>query len=410
MKNFHIKSLPDLDSNSASNILSLIKTCKSSPCCIALGAGMSASAGLPTWNKLLRKMSYAYFEHWIFDISDADKNCDYMSPPKNISITFTEGYDTLLLKEEFKYLVEKATLSDDLECFKYLIDNNFVDEDFDIDETAVEIYTNDYKWSKEKVKTFLKEQAETEILKTSLQSNFLDNLMSKNSLLVAQMIKNRVKEKDWNYLLRKSLYGLYEDRPFELNISPLMDSCIDLIKNSDIKNIINYNYDDTIYHALLQKGIKFDNVYCGKVSSSKMSIYYPHGYIPLKGGVNTDIVLTEREYQKQSSQVDLWSNNIQVSVYSNTSCIFLGLSLEDPNLRRILNMSNIASQRTHYAFLPKSSGDGPVPQMIDSLFDADLLRFGIKVIRYPLIDNSHERLPQLINIVVKAIRGELKLI
>lgn len=417
MPEFSIESLPDIDSRSASNLLSLIKTCKSTPGSIALGAGVSASAGLPTWDKLLRKIAYAYFEHWIFDISHDRKSCDYTNPPQDISIAFTEGYDMLLCEEELKKheqetksALEKAIQSGIYEEVNSLFDNNLMVEDYGEGFSGVEIYTNVVKWSDEKVKAHLKKQAETQTLKASLQSSFLNSLMSKNPLLVAQMIKNHVKEKDWDYLLRKALYSSYEHRPFQFYTSPLMNSCINLIKNTDIKRIVNYNYDDLMYHALLQNGLKFNNVYCGKVSSHKPSIYYPHGYIPLKGGVKTEVVLTEQEYQKQSSQIDLWSNNIQISVYSNTSCIFLGLSLEDPNLRRILNMSNIASQKTHYAFLPKSKGDGPVPEMIDSLFDADLLRFGIKAIRYPLLDRSHERLPQLLDIAVRAIHGEINLI
>ncbi|MBU3213984.1 SIR2 family protein [Clostridium estertheticum] len=411
MPKFCMKLLPDLDSRSASNLLSLINTCKSTPCSIALGAGMSASAGLPTWDTLLRKISYSYFEHWIFNISNAHKNCDYRNPPQNISIAFTEGYEALFLEEKLKKLIqEKNSLLEKTNQIAPSEQVKYLNEDFDENHKVAEIYTDGVKWSNEKVKAFLEKQNQTSALNASLRSNFLNSLMNKNSLLVAQMIKNRIKEKDWNYLLRKVLYGLYENKPFQFIISPLMDSCINLIKNSNIEKIVNYNYDDTMYHALLQRGIKFDNVYCGKKSVCNPSIYYPHGYIPIKGGVNTEIVLVEQEYQKQSSQVDLWSNNIQLSTYSNTSCIFLGLSLEDPNLRRILNMSNTASQKTHYAFLPKSSGDGPVPEMIDSLFDADLLRFGIKSIRYPLAGGSHERLTQLLSITVKVIRGELSLI
>lgn len=417
MKKFSVKLLSDLDSQSASNLLALINTCKSDACSIALGAGMSASVGLPTWDKLLRKISYAYFEHWIFNISHDRKNCHYTKPPQSISIAFTEGYDYLSHQEEFKKskqeinsVLEEAKKSGVFEQIQYLFEDELVIGNFDETVDGVTIYSDGKKVNDKKVKLFLEKEAESSRLRSSLQSNFLNSLMNKNPLLSAQMVKNRIKEKDWNYLLRKSLYGSYEDRPFQFNISPLMDACINLIKSSNIKKIVNYNYDDTIYHALLRNEIKFDNVYCGKVSSNKLSIYYPHGYIPLKGGVKTEIVLTEQDYQKQGSQVDLWSNNIQISVYTNTSCIFLGLSLEDPNLRRILNMSNVASQKTHYAFLPKSIGDAPVPEMIDSLFDADLLRFGIKVIRYPLIDGSHERLPQLLNLVVKAISGELRII
>ncbi len=98
--------------------------------------------------------------------------------------------------------------------------------------------------------------------------------------------------------------------------------------------------------------------------------------------------------------MNLWSNNIQISTYCSTNCIFVGLSLSDANLRRILNMCRDSSQSLHYAFLARS-GDDPTSRMIDSLFDEDLYRLGIKVIRYPLTNNEnpHELLPKLLDFI-----------
>lgn len=83
--------------------------------------------------------------------------------------------------------------------------------------------------------------------------------------------------------------------------------------------------------------------------------------------------------------------------------------MEDPNLRRILNICNESSPKTHYAFLPKS-GFGQVADMMDALFDADLMRLGIKVIRYPQENNSYKRLPEILDIVIKAVSNKIQLL
>ena len=113
--------------------------------------------------------------------------------------------------------------------------------------------------------------------------------------------------------------------------------------------------------------------------------------------VVTDIVLSEDDYQQQIYHQNLWSNNIQTSNFISSTCIFVGLSLNDSNIRRIINMGAQSGPYKHYAFLPMSGTD-QVSIMYDSLCDADLYRLGIRVIRYPR-NNNHEALPKLLNIL-----------
>ncbi|WP_350336321.1 SIR2 family protein [[Clostridium] symbiosum] len=86
-----------------------------------------------------------------------------------------------------------------------------------------------------------------------------------------------------------------------------------MVKKYDISNIIDYNYDDTFYHSLKRSGLKYRNCYESNQIKGKNRIFYPHGYIPMKGGVITEIVLSEDDYQNQIYKQNLWSNNIQTS-------------------------------------------------------------------------------------------------
>ena len=95
--------------------------------------------------------------------------------------------------------------------------------------------------------------------------------MSGDLTVIAQMIKNQVRDKEWYYLIRKSLYSSYEDSPFELETSPLYEQLICLIERLGINKIINYNYDDTFYHSLKDKNIVFSNCYdYSKINNNKV--------------------------------------------------------------------------------------------------------------------------------------------
>ena len=361
------ESISFLDKKSCSNLYSLKKELKSNCCSFALGAGASASVGLPTWNTFLNRICYTFFYHWAFNVYHQKNKCSYDSPPENLSIAFVGLYELYMQKEDMK--------------------SSFAHD--------VEIVKDGIKFSKEQVDEFIKKQQEQDQLIELLQDDFMEQMMSQDPVLIAQMIKNRIRPKDWDYLLRKSLYNSFEHDVYNFEISSLYNSICNLIKNNKINTILNYNYDDTLYHSLKDFGIPYQNIYDGKRPLPNVpSIFYTHGYIPMYGGVKTDIVLAEQDYQKQGLQLDLWANNIQISTYCSTPTIFIGLSLSDANLRRILNQCRTASSNFHYAFLP-ANGNTPATKMIDSLYNADLYRLGIKVIRYPLTKNasdSHELL------------------
>lgn len=77
----------------------------------------------------------------------------------------------------------------------------------------------------------------------------------------------------------------------------------------------------------------------------------------MKGGVITEIVLSEDDYQNQIYKQNLWSNNIQTTLFSSNTNIFIGLSLNDSNIRRLINMCSNVNYYTHYAFLPSTGED-----------------------------------------------------
>lgn len=71
----------------------------------------------------------------------------------------------------------------------------------------------------------------------------------------------------------------------------------------------------------------------------------------------TNPVLSEESYHELYREVYQWSNVEQLHALNNTVCVFIGLSMTDPNLRRLLEFSYTQGEEDqipHYAFLRKS--------------------------------------------------------
>jgi hypothetical protein len=322
----------DLDQRSASNFMSLLRKAKTTPITIVLGSGASASAGLPIWNDLLKKICASFFSHWINDIRNGSANIE--KPPKELSIAFTAKY---------------------------------------IWGTESEEIARDY-------------------LKGDLT-------------LLAQQIKNCIRDIDWIYLLRKCLYTDDYEEYININNSELLNVLAKLcIESSNIKSIVNYNYDDIFETYVNRYDIKPTIIWEDKYidDSDRLIIYHPHGYLRRDGGPRTNIILAENEYHVEYGTPYSWSNLVQVRQFTNTACVLIGSSMLDANLRRLLRVNTRISSMKHYVFLPQGLYISERHRMYNSLFDNDLLRLGVKVIRYPKVhslEDRYSRLPELIELL-----------
>jgi len=81
------KSLKDLDSKSASAFIQLLSEILKKRTTLYLGAGVSASSGIPTWNQLIEQICTTFFYHWEFSEVNGNRRI-----PKNLSIAFWENF------------------------------------------------------------------------------------------------------------------------------------------------------------------------------------------------------------------------------------------------------------------------------------------------------------------------------
>lgn len=140
--------------------------------------------------------------------------------------------------------------------------------------------------------------------------------------------------------------------------SDLFNSTIELLKLKRIGEIITYNYDTLLEQRMLKEGIINTSV-DGKNRRIKNAIpvMHVHGVIdPKDNTFNDSVVLSEDEYHRLYNNSFHWANVTQLYALTHTTCIFVGLSMKDPSLRRLLDIAYQQGSQDvdHYAFLIRS--------------------------------------------------------
>ena len=168
--------------------------------------------------------------------------------------------------------------------------------------------------------------------------------------------------------------------------SKLISAISNLVQKCSVESIITYNYDNLIEEEINRGEKQCESIY-DKKRTNKLPVYHVHGYIS-KSGEHSDIILGEQEYHNIYAESYNWGSVEQLHAMCRTTCFFIGLSMSDPNLRRLLDISNKDSdiESAHYAFLRRIDYNVPFTETI-------MRGFGINCIWYDL----HEDLPIILN-------------
>ena len=174
--------------------------------------------------------------------------------------------------------------------------------------------------------------------------------------------------------------------------SPLIDAIADLVVKSNVESIISYNYDDLVEQKI-KKTKECYSVYdkSRPEHGNALQVYHVHGFIP-QNGAWSPIVLGEKEYHKIYQEAYNWGNVEQLHSLCRNVCFFVGLSMNDPNLRRLIDVSIDGSEiePVHYAFLRRIEYDVPFMEKI-------MRGFGVNCIWY----DKHEDLPKLLKSLIR---------
>lgn len=216
---------------------------------------------------------------------------------------------------------------------------------------------------------------------------------------VRMMMEKKSNDEDYYQCLHDALYG-----GISAYRSPLIDEICNLVnsKKSQAQSIITYNFDDVMERALKERGIGNYSVFGQNQPQQLFPIYHVHGFVPYanKDDIKSVPVLSEEEYHRVYASSYNWSNVEQIHALSRTTCIFIGLSMTDPNLRRLLDIAIQDSENDprHFVFLPRISefGTNQLAEVKNNeamkIQKQIFLELGLRVIWY----RDHNEIPELL--------------
>lgn len=192
--------------------------------------------------------------------------------------------------------------------------------------------------------------------------------------------------------LRSSLLGdvracLYADYDPSLELQLLEPLCTHLLMSTSqvaIYNVISYNFDNTLEKCLERLGgsctVVHDAAGYARVDRG-LKVYHPHGFLPMAASAEdrSEVVFAEQDYHAQYADWAAWTNIVQLHHMNSRRCLLIGLSMSDPNMRRLLSL-----QKT----LPRSGDDSrhtsiqktSESKVADYFLEAQLKQFGVGVL------------------------------
>lgn len=173
-------------------------------------------------------------------------------------------------------------------------------------------------------------------------------------------IKCAFSPEEYNELVHEVLYSNKPQSNTEL-LNSIAAICTPRRHHMGVQGIITYNFDDLLERCLARNKVQTNVLACenDKSTPDKLSIFHVHGFMPKKLDENTpdsELILSEEDYHRVYRDAYCWSNLAQLNYLREHTCLFIGCSLTDPNLRRLLDVAKRNNEKPrHYAFLRRSN-------------------------------------------------------
>ena len=229
---------------------------------------------------------------------------------------------------------------------------------------------------------------------TTDQLAALMRIHSKASDLVLAQHARRELGMDFHSVVQAELYR------GATGVSDLLTALGELTQRGRARAAVTYNFDDFFERELGRRRLKHQVVTKeGERSSVGFPVFHVHGLIKRTGRVvKGSLVFAETEFHDESLDPYRWSALVQLSHLSHSTCLFVGSSVQDPNLRRLLEVVKKRSpedvsphfviyKRTDPVELARNANPRlSVPQanrateVIDRLVEGDLNDLGLQVL------------------------------
>jgi len=258
------------------------------------------------------------------------------------------------------------------------------------------------------------------ILDQASKKDVLKEISMVNPYEKASIVKHYLNQ-EYLPALREILYSNFnfkdlKSTEFERKY-PFLFNVAKLSQNPIITSIVSYNYDEILSILINSNGGRPTACIFGSKSfdhkgNNVLPVYYIHGFVPLHlkipKDVDSAIVLSQDEYFNFMINDQSWQTIFQLNLLMNTPCLFLGCSLSDLNMLRLLalaikgktSLSVFNLTINEYFQKGKSSGSANTLYNIKNrLFN----EYGVKVIN---AGSSYNEIPKVISKIIKRLNNE----
>ena len=207
-----------------------------------------------------------------------------------------------------------------------------------------------------------------------------------SSLILGKYLRNNL-GRDFKTELRAALYASHSTR------SALIESIVRLSRpqrdGRPLDSIITFNFDSLLEENLDAQQVANRAIFSEAVThdSNELPVYHVHGYLPRTGDIpdHAELVFSEDAYHSQFIDPFSWSNLIQLNKLTQNTCLMVGISLTDPNMRRLLDVAWRKSPdkaMAHYIVkkAPRLSNGDVLDRVAKLLEEQDANALGLNVI------------------------------
>lgn len=250
------------------------------------------------------------------------------------------------------------------------------------------------------ITTIEKEQSVSSVL-----SKLFNSIFSPSPLIAGRYLQQYYQDKKLFFedAVRKVLYEELDINKESKLMDEIVNLCVAAGKSPNLDSIISYNFDDILEQRLGKAGIQIPHkpIYgIGMNPEGILPVYHVHGFLPQKGKLNTDNQITfgESIYHKQYIDIYSWNNIVQINKFRDYNCVFIGSSLTDPNIRRLLDIAkkqNGETEENHFVFKMRYKKEF-VKTKLESLLKENNDLFNEKVLAGLEVDNAVEFLIETI--------------
>ncbi len=225
---------------------------------------------------------------------------------------------------------------------------------------------------------------ENEKKASNVLARLFNDIFSPNPIIAGRYLQNYFDDNNSSFekAVRQVLYSSVQKNTESSLLTEIVNYCVAPGKSPNLNSILTYNFDDILEHKIKQVGIDvpFKSIYGNGMDSNigELPIYHIHGFLPEKGRLSShnNITLGENIYHKQYNDIYSWNNIVQINKFRENCCLFIGSSLTDPNIRRLLDISYVQRSKKdtpHFIFKKRKTIEEIQDLLTNKLNDSNAL-------------------------------------